>query len=494
MLDSSVIQIKLIRKYLKIKLLDDNVSFRGHALERSHVYDLMRKTIVQGESNSALVIGARGSGKTTLINSVLQQLSSEVDLDSDAIVVRLSGLLHHDDKVALKAITAQMQLDNAVGERVFGSFAENLSFLISCLQSGADRRCKSMVFVLDEFDMFCHGVKTQTLLYNLFDITHQGQAPVCVIGLTCRLDVMELLEKRVKSRFSHRHINLYPVESNEIDPDVIEKSPLETFLNIFVQLLSMPLELSRTPQTPRKKGRKKSIAQIESLDSETGFSVPKDVLDKCKVDPGQFSELDRSFLEDWNSHIIALSEDQKVVDVIEKFCYYTLNEQIFRDVLFQIVSKLCQMKPYIDANDICSAIDNSVAPEHRVKLLQSLSILELSLVIAMKHGLDIFDGQPMNFEMVLHRYTKFANTNSSTQAVPRPVILKAFEHLQALEVIMPVKGTDSIYSGTETTASRVQKEYQFFMLAVPISDVDEAVKGFKALPTEISHWYSNSVF
>jgi len=35
------------------------------------------------------------------------------------------------------------------------------------------------------------------------------QAPICVVGLTCRLDVMELLEKRVKSRFSHRQIFLF---------------------------------------------------------------------------------------------------------------------------------------------------------------------------------------------------------------------------------------------------------------------------------------------
>ncbi|XP_042339121.1 origin recognition complex subunit 4-like, partial [Plectropomus leopardus] len=29
-----------------------------------------------------------------------------------------------------------------------------------------------------------------------------------VVGVTCRLDVLELLEKRVKSRFSHRQIHL----------------------------------------------------------------------------------------------------------------------------------------------------------------------------------------------------------------------------------------------------------------------------------------------
>lgn len=76
----------------------------------------------------------------------------------------------------------QMQLENAIDGKVFGTFAEQLSYLLSCLTSGKDRQCRSMIFVLDEFDMFCHSGRTQTLLYNLFDITHAKQAPMCVIG------------------------------------------------------------------------------------------------------------------------------------------------------------------------------------------------------------------------------------------------------------------------------------------------------------------------
>ncbi|XP_060808634.1 origin recognition complex subunit 4 [Amyelois transitella] len=488
---TSAEQIKLIRKYLKLKIMEDNVSFINHKQERDHVYDLMKRTILHGESHSALMLGPRGSGKTTLINSVLNQLSKEVDISSDAIIVKLNGMLHHDDKVALKSITAQMQLENAVGDRVFGTFAENLSFLLSCLQCGADRKCKSMVFLLEEFDMFCHSGRTQSLLYNLFDITHSKQAPMCVLGITNRLDVMELLEKRVKSRFSHRHIFLFPNEdSGEL------RSPIDNFKQVLLRLLSMPCK--KAPESPkRKKGRagRRSVHIEEPTDVDTDdeYSIPEVVLYKCKTNREEFRNLDPGFVEDWNSHVNSLIEDDTITDAIEKFCYYTGNEQVFRNVLFQLICQLSPTKPYIDATEFSNTIDKTVAPEHRVKLLQSLSILELSLVIAMKHGMEIFDGQPMNFEMVLHRYTKFANTNSSTQTVPRPVILKAFEHLQALEIILPVRNTDSIYN-TDNTTSRVQKEYKLFTLAVPVDDISEAVKSFKALPTEISHWYSNSVF
>ncbi|XP_047038123.1 origin recognition complex subunit 4 [Helicoverpa zea] len=478
------VQIKLIRKYLKLKIMADNVSFRGHEQERNHVYDLFKRTVSHGESHSALMIGPRGSGKTTLINSVLHQIGQEVDLSNDAIIVRLNGLIHHDDKIALKSITAQMQLENAVGDRVFGTFAENLAFLLSCLQSGADRRCKSMLFVLEEFDMFCHSGRTQTLLYNLFDITHSQQAPMCVLGITNRIDVMELLEKRVKSRFSHRHLFIFP---NEYDP---QRAPQYKYQDLLVQLLSMPVK----PKTATKKKRsRRNTVTSEDIEMEAkiagdSHTLPQPILSRINLD-----QLNQDFVTDWNNHIASLREDHKVIDCLEKLCYYTVNEQVFRNVLFELVSKLSADSPYIEVSNLSTIIDKTVAPEHRVKLLQSLSILELSLVIAMKHGMEIFDGQPMNFEMVLHRYTKFANSNSSTQTVPRPVILKAFEHLQELEIIMPVKTTDSIYNSGDTTASRVQKEFKLYTLAVPNEDISDAVKNFKALPTEINHWFNNSV-
>ncbi|CAH0697964.1 unnamed protein product [Spodoptera exigua] len=419
----------------------DNISFRGHSQERNHIYDLFKRTVSHGESHSALMLGPRGSGKTTLINSVLNQISKEVDLSNDAIIVRLNGLIHYDEKIALKSITAQMQLENAVGDRVFGTFAENLAFLLSCLQSGADRRCKSV---------------------------------------TNRLDVMELLEKRVKSRFSHRHLFIFP---NEHDS---QRAPQYKYKDVLVQLLSLPVQ-----KTVKKKSRSRRNTVSDDMETDAALdnSLPPHILARYP----DFDQLNPDFILDWNQHITGMAEDYKLIDCLEKLSYYSVNEQIFRNILFELVSKLSCDSPYIDVSDLSAIIDKTVAPEHRVKLLQSLSILELSLVIAMKHGMEIFDGQPMNFEMVLHRYTKFANSNSSTQTVPRPVILKAFEHLQELEIIMPVKTTDSIYNGSETTANRVQKEYKLYTLAVPNEDISDAVKNFKALPTEINHWFNNSV-
>lgn len=66
---------------------------------------------------------------------------------------------------------------------------------------------QSVIFIIDEFDLFATHPR-QTLLYNLFDIAQSRKAPIAVLGCTTRLDVVEMLEKRVKSRFSHRYIYL----------------------------------------------------------------------------------------------------------------------------------------------------------------------------------------------------------------------------------------------------------------------------------------------
>lgn len=69
--NASFQHIKLIRKCLKLKVLEDNITFRKHEKARNHVYDVMKRTISGGESHSALMIGPRGSGKTTVSKLIL---------------------------------------------------------------------------------------------------------------------------------------------------------------------------------------------------------------------------------------------------------------------------------------------------------------------------------------------------------------------------------------------------------------------------------------
>lgn len=115
------------------------------------------------------------------MDDILTELQGDTRFNSSAVLVRLHGLIHTDDRLALKAITNQMNLENASNGKVFGSFAENLSFLLACLQTGQKETAKSILFILEEFDLFCSH-HNQTLLYNLFDVSQSAQTPICVIG------------------------------------------------------------------------------------------------------------------------------------------------------------------------------------------------------------------------------------------------------------------------------------------------------------------------
>jgi origin recognition complex subunit 4 len=62
--------VVLCRDIIKRKLLLPENVFRGHEKERNHLSELLRRTVEMGESNSALLIGPRGCGKTTVSLSV----------------------------------------------------------------------------------------------------------------------------------------------------------------------------------------------------------------------------------------------------------------------------------------------------------------------------------------------------------------------------------------------------------------------------------------
>lgn len=159
---------------------------------------------------------------TQLIASVLHSIINDPKL-TDIVIVRLHGLVDTNDTIALKSITKQLQLEDETEAKKFGSFAEHLAFLLACLKSGREKRSRSVIFILEDFHLFCDHTN-QTLLYNLFDSAQSKQSPICVIGLTSRLDAVELLEKRVKSRFSHRQIILNPKDISFLERlDIIRK-------------------------------------------------------------------------------------------------------------------------------------------------------------------------------------------------------------------------------------------------------------------------------
>ncbi|GBF59783.1 origin recognition complex subunit 4, partial [Trichophyton mentagrophytes] len=194
------------------------IPLKGLNNEYRTVFQLLEQTVVAGEGNSLLLLGARGSGKTAVVNTALAALSKTNG--DDFHIVRLNGFLHTDDKVALREIWQQLgrEIDPQEDLEKPSSYADTMASLLALLshpeeitgplpEENGMTTTKSVVIVLDEFDLFSYHPR-QTLLYNLFDIAQAKKAPVAVLGLTTKVEVTENLEKRVKSRFSHRHVFL----------------------------------------------------------------------------------------------------------------------------------------------------------------------------------------------------------------------------------------------------------------------------------------------
>ncbi|XP_064574702.1 origin recognition complex subunit 4 isoform X1 [Zonotrichia leucophrys gambelii] len=395
----------------------------GMEQQHRHLLELLRRTTVHGESNSALLIGPRGSGKSALLNHVLKDLREMEQVRENLLEVHLNGLLQTNDSVALKEITRQLQLENVVGDKVFGSFAENLAFLLEALRKGDRSSSCPILFVLDEFDLFVHH-KNQTLLYNLFDISQSAQTPVTVIGLTCRQDILELLEKRVKSRFSHRQIYLL----NSFD--------FKQYMKIFKKQLSLPAEFP-----------------------------------------------DESFAQKWNNNVQLLSEDRAVQGVLQSLFQHSKDLRSLHSLLMLACSAVTVHHPLLTAADLQEA-SRQHSTDSKANLVHGLSVLEICLIIAMKHLNEVYDGEPFNFQMVYNEFQKFIQRKAhSMYNFEKPVVMKAFEHLLQLELVQPL----------ERPSARAQREFLLLRLLLDSSQIMDALQVYPNCPTDVKQWAASSL-
>uniref|UniRef100_A0A8C2QCJ8 Origin recognition complex, subunit 4 n=1 Tax=Cricetulus griseus TaxID=10029 RepID=A0A8C2QCJ8_CRIGR len=93
----------------------------GVQVQYKHLIELLKRTAINGESNSVLIVGPRGSGKTMLINHALKELMEIREVSENVLQVHLNGLMQINDKIALTEITRQLNLENVVGDKVFVS-------------------------------------------------------------------------------------------------------------------------------------------------------------------------------------------------------------------------------------------------------------------------------------------------------------------------------------------------------------------------------------
>lgn len=226
--------LKKIRKRVLSQLTCRIENFYNMCLSPSmsdkynEIYRLFEHTVRDFEGHSVLLFGPRSSGKTAMIEHALQNLSKKYS--DQFITIRINASVHSDDSTALRDIARQ--LDHQAkslfgGEEIEGlnveqrSISDTFANILSILDRSANmtgnvdsEHAVPIIFVVDEFDKFTSGHR-QTLLYNLFDLSQSSTIPICVVGISPKITTRELLEKRVRSRFSQRIIVLSKPSSVE---------------------------------------------------------------------------------------------------------------------------------------------------------------------------------------------------------------------------------------------------------------------------------------
>lgn len=218
-----VLKVKkaVLRQLLGRKADFPNLLLSPSLSEKYHeVHSMFERTIRDNEGHSALIIGPRSSGKSAIVERALKALDSTYP--GEFITIRLNANMHADDKTALREVARQLDLSvqkegnyqdpgqaNSFEQRtITDTFTNILATLDQTAKSKYGReQSVSIIFVIDEFEKFTGSTK-QTLLYNLFDLSQSSSVPICVVGISTKITTRELLEKRVRSRFSQRIISI----------------------------------------------------------------------------------------------------------------------------------------------------------------------------------------------------------------------------------------------------------------------------------------------
>lgn len=347
--------------------------------EYTKVNTVVSQTITAGESNSMLLIGARGSGKTALVNHILREQAKEHPDDFHA--VRLNGFIHTDDKIALREIWRQLgrEMDLDEEENTTRNYADTLASLLALLshplelgqEQAPGQTNKSVIFILDEFELFASHPR-QTLLYNLFDIAQSRKAPIAVLGLTTRIDVAESLEKRVKSRFSHRYVHLSSPKS----------------FAAFVEVCKAALKVDEA-----------------SLNDEE-----REIIDRAS--DSNVEEPTGTALDSWNAAIDAALSSEVVTALLHRI-YYTTKS--VNDLLAALMSPIATLPVSADTHTaVQDHLINSLSPQlsppdSKLTMLATLSTLQLALLICAARQTTIHSTETVSFNLAYEEYKLLAS-------------------------------------------------------------------------------------
>lgn len=360
-------------KLIRSRLCNPSFVFRAFSDSPESNYSKLKfiisSSVTEACNNSILLLGPRGSGKIAVLELVLKDLLLEyADMIS---VIRLSGLLHRDDNCAFKEIARQLCVEHQLIFSKMASFDDNSQFMIAML-----RECglahKTIIFVLDEFDLFAQG--KQRVLYSLLDAMQSVTSQAVVIGVSCRLDADQLLEKRVRSRFSHRKLLFLPPSKGDIE-----------------RLL------------------------------EHIFSLPID------------STLPHDYALEFNAKLQTMLADDKFKQTVTAHTNSDASVNHLLRFLFRAVSFMDLGSGFLSLENFKTALSN-IQRQPKLECIKDCSVLELYVLVCMRR-LEVKEKNSYNFNTVMKEYKSIHDSFKTSDYYAQNVCLRAFEHLLHRELI-----------------------------------------------------------
>ena len=451
------------------------IHLKGLEQEYNKVAQLIEHTVDSGESNSMIITGARGSGKTTLIENALSALS--LQYHSDFYVIRLNGFIQTDDKLALREIWRQLGRELETEDDIAGkpgNYADTLTSLLALLShpselsnNASDHDVRSVVFILEEVDLFASHPR-QTLLYNLFDIAQARKAPVAVIGISSRIDVVDSLEKRVKSRFSHRQVHISLPANSQLYWEICKEAL--TIRGSNLQEFSKG-QISREIQILGSEEGRDFLFKWSYMVSVGGLESPE--IESCVDTPQDLYEMSQAF----RNHIERqFSTSRSVAGFFSSAIPPIQGISLFR----------------LPLNGSSFTGSSFEAPDSKLDMLPALSDLSLALLIAAAR-LELSLETPCNFNMAYAEYSELASRMKARSSASGALAIghtakvwgkeaaaKAWESLAKLELILPAASAGGGAGGVTARA-------RMYRVDVALEEIEGSV-GINGLSGGMSKW------
>ena len=422
-------------------------------------------TITARQNNSVLVMGNRGAGKTLAVERSLSTIHSRWNTDpSDPLVgiVRLYGWEHSPERTAFKEIARQLCKTFHLQFSHGASLGDNITFLRQLLD-GLARAHKVAVFLLEEFDMFA-GRGKQTVLYNLLDALQMSGVQAVVLGTTVRYDCLDLLEKRVKSRFSHRMVMVLPVN--------VAQTPSQT------QQQEEKDKDEASPSSPGLNATSSSSSLTGTSSSELVREGALDVLRQMLSLPAAYP--DQQHAEVHNAAVEIVIQHPSTIPALTEFMFVRnklTDLQVFAESI--LADSDCAYQGLLQP----TAISQACLPAQSgiETYISQLCILDLIVLVAAHRASRRLNDEPINFEQMYKEFALFSNSGDHVDNYTKTAALKGYYTLLELRMLAPAKSKAEVRvsAGSHFVPMRVQ---------VTMAELKNGIHRHAYCPMKLREW------